>query len=232
MSAMVIPTARGSEGRSGSAAARAREAWFAGSDAHVVAVPTPRRARPAVPGPRRTPASSRVAAPGGGAACSGSTAAGSGGAVAASGRATGSARAAAHRAARPAPVRSAAVDSPRPAVGTLRRPLPASHGAAVVRAEERPLRLTRRGRLVVLLLAALVLVAGVQGGQALADGPSRALEVTTYTVGVGETLWEIAAESARPGEDVRDVVLELQSLNGLATAGLDAGQEIVLPVQR
>ncbi|KGM02152.1 LysM peptidoglycan-binding domain-containing protein, partial [Cellulomonas cellasea] len=122
--------------------------------------------------------------------------------------------------------------APRPAVGTLRRPVPASHGATVVRAEERPLRLTRRGRLVVLLLAALVLVAGVQGGQALADGPSRALEVTTYTVGVGETLWEIAAESARPGEDVRDVVLELQSLNGLATAGLDAGQEIILPVQR
>ncbi|MGW6132060.1 LysM peptidoglycan-binding domain-containing protein [Cellulomonas sp. NPDC055163] len=102
----------------------------------------------------------------------------------------------------------------------------------MVPAEERPLRLTRRGRLVVLLLAALVLAAGVQGGQALADGPTRALEVTTYTVAAGETLWQIAAASARPGEDVRDVVLELQALNGLATAGLDAGQELVLPVQR
>jgi hypothetical protein len=94
------------------------------------------------------------------------------------------------------------------------------------------LRLTRRGRLVVLVLGMLVLAGGIQGGQALAGSPSRALEVTSYTVAAGETLWDIASEQARPGEDVRDVVLELQSLNGLRSAGLAAGQRLVLPVER
>ncbi|WP_258726745.1 LysM peptidoglycan-binding domain-containing protein [Cellulomonas sp. NS3] len=192
MGAMVISTAaRGSDVRGGSAAARAREAWFAAPEAQVAAVPTPRRARPVAPA--RDGVRVRSAA---------------------------------------APGRAAAAAPARPATASLRRPVAAAHRSTVVPAEERPLRLTRRGRLVVLLLAALVLIAGVQGGQALADGPSRALEVTTYTVGAGETLWEIAAESALPGEDVRDVVLELQSLNGLTTAGLDAGQELILPVQR
>jgi nucleoid-associated protein YgaU len=218
MGAMVISTAaRGSDVRSGSAAARAREAWFAAQDVQdlpAAPVPTPRRARPLPPthgGARPRSAAAPVR-----------------GAAARS-------QARAHRTdaeVRQAPVRAGVVAPSRPATGSLRRPVPAAHRSTVVPADERPLRLTRRGRLVVLLLAALVLVAGVQGGQALADGPSRALEVTTYTVAAGETLWEIAAESAGPGEDVRDVVLELQSLNGLATAGLDAGQELVLPVRR
>lgn len=227
MGAMVISTAvRGSDVRSGSAAARAREAWFAAPDVQATVVPTPRRPRPLAPAhgastqvrPTRDGARTRAAAAPVRAAAGRSS-------EVVTPRAGGGP-------ARPAPVRAAAGAPPRPGAGSLRRPIAVAHRSTAAPADERPLRLTRRGRLVVLLLAALVLVAGVQGGQALADGPSRALEVTTYTVAAGETLWEIAAESARPGEDVRDVVLELQSLNGLATAGLDAGQELVLPVQR
>lgn len=223
MGAMVISTAaRGSDVRGGSAAARAREAWFAAPEAQVAAVPTPRRARPATPdgGVRvrsaaATGRDARTAPP-----------------VSGAGHSTASGSPRTRGAGGPVPERAATGAASRRGAGSLRRPVAAAHRSTVVPAQERPLRLTRRGRLVVLLLAALVLMAGVQGGQALADGPSRALEVTTHTVGAGETLWEIAAESARPGEDVRDVVLELQSLNGLATAGLDAGQELILPAQR
>ena len=49
-------------------------------------------------------------------------------------------------------------------------------------------------------------------------------------VAPGDTLWGIAAGVAAPGEDVRDVVLELISLNRLPSGGLQAGQTIVVPV--
>jgi Tfp pilus assembly protein FimV len=67
------------------------------------------------------------------------------------------------------------------------------------------------------------------GGRAVADGPERATEVVTHAVQSGETLWQIAASVAAPGEDVRDVVLGLQELNGLADASLQAGQVLLLP---
>ncbi|RMI08915.1 LysM peptidoglycan-binding domain-containing protein [Cellulomonas triticagri] len=92
-----------------------------------------------------------------------------------------------------------------------------------------PLRLTRRGRAVVVLLGLLLAVAGVMGGRAVADGPERALEVVSHPVASGETLWQIASDIAAPGEDVRDVVLALQDLNGMSSASLQAGEVILLP---
>jgi Tfp pilus assembly protein FimV len=105
-----------------------------------------------------------------------------------------------------------------------------AHAAAQV--APAPLRLTRRGRAVLTLLALVVLLGGLRGGQAIADGPSRALEVTTYTVSAGETLWQIAADQAHPGEDVRDVIQELADLNGLPSTSLLAGQQLILPAHR
>lgn len=262
MSAMVIPTARVSGARRGSAVERAREAWFAGAPGTASAtVPTPRRSRPAAPPVGASQAQRTAAAathgPRGSAdpmhARRGSADStdvrrasvdatharrGSAGVTRPRQDPTSPAHATHPAATAPRPQRASGVAS-RPqspsgvrasAADALRRPVPAARRA--VQAEERPLRLTRRGRLVVLLLAGLVLAGGIRGGHALADGPSRALEVTTYTVAAGETLWEIAAEQARPGEDVRDVVLELKSLNDLRTAGLAAGQQIVLPARR
>lgn len=101
--------------------------------------------------------------------------------------------------------------------------------SAAVPVAPAPLRLTRRGRAVLVLLGLLVVVAGVLGGQAVADGPERAVEVVTHAVQSGETLWQIAAGVTAPGEDVRDVVAELQELNGLADGSLVAGQVLLLP---
>lgn len=108
---------------------------------------------------------------------------------------------------------------PDPVVPTHERP-----------AHERPLRLTRRGRVVVAALS-LLLVAGVGvlGSRAAADGPASAPVVERHVVTPGETLWGIAASVARPGQDVRDVVVELQKLNGMGDSGLVAGEELVVP---
>ncbi|WP_087510032.1 LysM peptidoglycan-binding domain-containing protein [Cellulomonas iranensis] len=96
---------------------------------------------------------------------------------------------------------------------------------------EAPLRLTARGRVVVWGLG--LLVAAGAGGVAVsaqADGPRSAMEVERVVVAPGQTLWGIASEVAAPGEDVRDVVLRLQRLNELPSAGLTAGQTLVVPV--
>ena len=93
------------------------------------------------------------------------------------------------------------------------------------------LRLTRRGRLMVVLIAlGLALVAGLTAESAMADGPGEALQIVTHTVTAGETLWEGAGSVAAPGQDRRDVVDELIELNGLADSGLQAGQQILVPV--
>ncbi|WP_264031505.1 LysM peptidoglycan-binding domain-containing protein [Cellulosimicrobium sp. SH8] len=109
-------------------------------------------------------------------------------------------------------------------------PLGRADGAAVPeRAGGRPLRLTRRGRVVLVLLAAVVLLLAARVGVAVASGPGEPVEVRVHVVAAGETLWELAQGVAAPGEDLRDVVSGLAELNGLSSSGLQAGQKILLP---
>ena len=94
----------------------------------------------------------------------------------------------------------------------------------------RPLRLTRRGKAVVVGVSLLlVATAGALGSRAAADGPASAPVVERHVVSSGETLWGIAAEVARPGQDVRDVVVQLEKLNGMSDSALVAGEELVVP---
>jgi hypothetical protein len=93
------------------------------------------------------------------------------------------------------------------------------------------LRLTRRGRAVLVLLA-LALVAGavLLAPRASAEGTVSAQEVQRHVVVPGETLWRIAADVTPAGQDVRDAVDRLVRLNHLPSASLMAGQVIVVPV--
>lgn len=102
-----------------------------------------------------------------------------------------------------------------------------------------PVRLTRRGRLVVfvgslLLLVGLVLGLGLALAGSQATGEAGVEPATvTVTVGTGETLWDIAGPLAADGAgggDVRVVVQDLEELNALDTAMLRAGQELRVPV--
>ena len=95
-----------------------------------------------------------------------------------------------------------------------------------------PLRLTRRGRLVVtLLLLGLVLALfTVFGGYSAATGEAgEQLPTRTVVVGEGDTLWAIASAVAGPGE-TREVVHEIQELNSLPGPELVEGQELAVPV--
>ena len=93
-------------------------------------------------------------------------------------------------------------------------------------------RLTRRGRLVVVAFALLVVMAVglVLASGAVGTQESGAAEPTrTVMVGTGDTLWDIAAEAA-DGGDVRSMVERIQQLNALDSGMLTAGQRLRVPV--
>ncbi|MEU4385298.1 LysM peptidoglycan-binding domain-containing protein [Promicromonospora sp. NPDC023805] len=92
------------------------------------------------------------------------------------------------------------------------------------------LRLTRRGRVVLVLLAMLLLAPMVTwGATAVASSPGEPTEVRVHAVQPGETLWGFAQEVARPGEDVRHAVGRLQELNEMSTGTLRVGELLLLP---
>lgn len=118
-------------------------------------------------------------------------------------------------------------DARVPAAGS-RRPAPARRDRAATQVSS--LRLTSRGRLVVVAFALLVAgVVGLSAQSADAGSPADAMAVTAHTVAAGETLWGIASGIVEPGQDVRDVVDSLVELNGLVGSGLQAGQQILVP---
>jgi hypothetical protein len=90
-------------------------------------------------------------------------------------------------------------------------------------------RLTRRGRLVVLgagLLAALGL--GVLGATNALAG-DRPEPTRVVTVQPGQTLWDLASSLTPVGGDVRSTMSHLEALNHLDSAGLQAGQHLRVP---
>jgi hypothetical protein len=94
-------------------------------------------------------------------------------------------------------------------------------------------RLTRRGKAVILSLAVAVigLVAIVLGPSSTAtDQSGTPQDTTTVRVLAGHTLWEIAAE-ANPDGDIRATVDDIIELNSLPNASaLQMGSEIAVPV--
>jgi LysM repeat protein len=96
-----------------------------------------------------------------------------------------------------------------------------------------PVRLTRLGRVVVVLvmLALLLTALTVFGPHSAATG-EKGTPVPTRTVEVGEgdTLWGIAAKVAKPGE-TRAMVQRIEELNALSGPELSVGQQIAVPVR-
>ncbi len=125
------------------------------------------------------------------------------------------------RATRRDPARPGGRPTPtRPTRGGVRRP-----------AVPAPVRLTRRGQR---LLVVLVLAAGVGGAvlgrEVLApEGGLRLAGESSVVVEPGDTVWSIAGEVAGPGEDVRAVVHAIVELNGLQDAVVVSGQVLELP---
>ena len=93
------------------------------------------------------------------------------------------------------------------------------------------LRLTARGRRLVVVLVLALAVGVVALGEAALGGGGEGLELmgtSSVVVERGDTLWSIAGSVA--GErDVREVVDRIQELNGLGSADIEPGQVLQLP---
>jgi LysM domain len=131
-------------------------------------------------------------------------------------------------------VRHAALIPRRDTPG-LQRDTPAARSGRPRDTPAAPLRLTRRGRVVVVTAAALLvtvvslLLAGV--AQATNDGPSpRAARQNLVQVVVhpGQSLWSVA-ESADPDQDPRAVIQQIIDLNSLNGDTVFAGQQLWVP---
>ncbi|GAA2622129.1 LysM peptidoglycan-binding domain-containing protein [Paractinoplanes durhamensis] len=99
-----------------------------------------------------------------------------------------------------------------------------------IRQVEPPLRLTRRGRAVVLVLLVLVasLASAVLFTTASRADDQPASAPPTITVEQGDTLWDIATR-VRPRWDGRDAVAEIRRINHLDDSTLTPGQTLILP---
>ena len=92
-------------------------------------------------------------------------------------------------------------------------------------------RLTRRGRLVVVLgLVALLFAAFSYGraGTQAATSVEKAPTLGQTTVQAGESLWTVA-ERIAPSQDPREVIQQIRQLNDLSGSGIQAGQQLLLP---
>jgi Tfp pilus assembly protein FimV len=94
-----------------------------------------------------------------------------------------------------------------------------------------PVRLTRRGRIVV-LVALLLLTIGLA---ALAAAPGQAADpagsLSTTVVAPGDTLWSVAARWA-PGRDRFRTIDEIRRLNGIGDYTVHPGQRLIMPSPR
>jgi hypothetical protein len=96
-------------------------------------------------------------------------------------------------------------------------------------------RLTRRGRLartllVLSLAVVLVSVFGLSAGAGTSDSVGAPTSFIEVTVAPGDTLWSLATRMA-DGSDVRAMVDEIASVNALASADLQAGQKVRIPLR-
>lgn len=109
---------------------------------------------------------------------------------------------------------------------------PAGKGRNVVPMRQRrsTLRLTRRGRVALIILVVLV-AAGIAfwSARAMAAAPeSPARPAASVVVKPGESLWSIA-EAYDAARNPRDVIRDIQRLNGLSSSTVWAGRKLVMP---
>lgn len=112
--------------------------------------------------------------------------------------------------------------------------VPATSSTAVSSSADRPgaLRLTSRGRLVMVVLFLVALFAGgvlFGSTSTRATGEAGAARDYQYlVVQPGQTLWGIAKDVA-PQDDPRATIEAIRRLNALPDTGIEAGQRIALP---
>jgi hypothetical protein len=108
---------------------------------------------------------------------------------------------------------------------------------AVPRTAAAPLRLTRRGRLVLVWLplmlgaAMMLLLAGAFTSPVKASGTLSVPDTVRVTVGAGQTLWDVATAVA-PERHPQEVITEIAQLNNLEGTIVHPGQQVFVPSSR
>lgn len=102
-------------------------------------------------------------------------------------------------------------------------------------ARREPMRLTRRGRILVGTLVALPIVVGAYfigfgSSSAGADSVQSITNFETVTVMPGDTLWSIAQNIA-PNADAQAVITAVVELNQLDTMTVQPGQKLAIPAE-
>jgi hypothetical protein len=113
-----------------------------------------------------------------------------------------------------------------------------AYGSArpVARPAASRLRITPRGRMVLAVMALAPVVAVVvalsavpaAASSASADVGSSSSSFSYVTVQAGESLWSVA-ERIAPAADPREVITDIQTLNGLEDSAVSAGQSLAVP---
>ncbi len=120
------------------------------------------------------------------------------------------------------PVRGASSRRPISAVTTSQVP-------ARRRPESTPVRLTRRGRRVVAILALIPIVfALVVLGSHKASADSKTPATHSIKVQPGQSLWDVAV-AVDPNTDPRATIWTIQQLNHMTTSDVAAGQGLIVP---
>ncbi|QYJ02735.1 LysM peptidoglycan-binding domain-containing protein [Nocardioides panacisoli] len=94
-----------------------------------------------------------------------------------------------------------------------------------------PVRLTRRGRVAVMVLGLLLALGAAVwlAAGSVASDEAGVVQVEVVTVDHGETLWDIAADAAAGG-DVLTMMDRIRDLNTFEGNLLQAGQELRVPL--
>lgn len=109
----------------------------------------------------------------------------------------------------------------------------ASAGRKGRQAKKTVMKLTTRGKAVLTGLGAalfMVVAMGAWNGNVAESSPATQ-EVTSYVVRPGDTLWSYAQSVTAPGDDVRETVQDLMTLNNMESSSVTVGQRLVVPVQ-
>lgn len=82
------------------------------------------------------------------------------------------------------------------------------------------------------LISGLLMGCLVYGGYRFTR-PAQVIKTYAYTVQAGDTLWNVCSEAKLPEQDVRELVFQTMSDNGLKNAGkLEPGRIITIKLTR
>ena len=84
-------------------------------------------------------------------------------------------------------------------------------------------------RLIICIVILFFILFGIFGFQNVSLGESVPNYIT-IKVSKGDTLWTIASDFVKDGEDIRDLIAEIKQINNLKNSNIKVGQELMIKV--